>query len=308
MFTLRDKHFYLVRVGLARPACPAGIEATVDNRYPYAAIVVEKNIQRLGHVEATGYTPTGIVTMGAVRRAKMLAAGQAKGWMYVEGGALNVPFEDEITCHSFMSQLQSLLNASMLGATGVPATQNGEWPCIEKVYPFENYLTCSFRGAHFQQAFDLDPFGKRVGLRGGATIDAAIGLGQMPRAETGIRYAFAPALGHDQTYTQGGATSELVTEMVRNTANITEAVENYLACIRARYTPGVMPKREVPMFAPVSLTDKGQILAQIEARGPGVYHFATWLAGEREGKAKSHGGDKSTPGQKKWAAMLSSTH
>lgn len=301
MFSLIDKKFRLAKVGLVRAACPRELMMSAANRSMTSAIVIVANKNGVGRVDSTGYTPKCIVAAGAARRARLLDNGIVLSWAYVQDGAgMEIRADHEIGCSELLVKLGDLVNERMVGASAQSfANLPGGCPWIMEVYPFEGYSIFQYKGQKYRQAFALDPVERIVGLSGEPVkvdekfVDAATQTtgGWIPRNQTGARYAYAPPQSA-LSYSTGGKDSELISQVFRNWRNITEAAAMYVAYAKASQTlPGAKPMR--PAFAPVSLTDDGKILAQLNARGPGVFDFAVWSAGEqeKEPKTKSHGGD-----------------
>ena len=278
MFTLCGRNFELIRVGLVRAGCPQELSNSVGNRGPVGfPIVVIKNRDKLGLVASTGYYPQGVVVAGVRTRAAMLNHGLTKGWAYVEAGALDINADDAIGCEELMQKLSALLMAKFYGANQPLSMQ--PCPYIVECYPFENYLIFEMKGQKYRQAFALDPIERKVTLQGPQQpvkekfVDA---LGEsMPRADTGVRYAWAPVKGNNQSFTTGGRNSELVTGLIRSLANIHEAVEMYLNYVRLSGashwqtpTPSTAHK--------VALTPEHKLL---ETVGIAAGVFARWAAG-----------------------------
>ena len=302
MFSLNGKRFRLAKIGLVRAGCPREMQLSAANRAAANAIVIVANKRGMGRVDSTGYVPQSIVAAGARRRGRLLDSGIALSWAYVQDGAVEIKADHEIGCQELMSKLGNLITEKMIGssAAALANTLQGQ-PWIMEVYPFENYCIFQYKGQKYRQGFALDPIERIVGLSGEPVkVDEKFvnATAFIERNQDGSRYAFAPP-DSATSFSTGGKDSELVTQIFRNWKNITEAVEMYLSYLHAEQS--VQPVTDVrqinrmrPAFAPVSLSDDGKILAQLAARGPGVYDFATWSAGEQEDTSgtKSHGGDR----------------
>jgi hypothetical protein len=280
MFILCGRTFNLAKVGLVRAGCPQELSNTFHNRIPGASIIITKNYEKLGYVKATDYYPSGIIVAGAATRNLMLRASLTRTWAYVEAGALEVHADDAIGSSELMSKLDALLLDKLYGATKQPISGQ-PWPYIQEVYPFENYFVYTFKGQRYRQGFALDPVERKVALRGGSVavkemfVDAGESKESMPRVQTGVRYAYAPPKGNNQSFTTGGKNSELVTQLIRNWSDILEAVAMYLNYIRNSGKP-VRPM--TPTFHPVTLSPAHKIVAALQAKGIDVYDFARWTS------------------------------
>jgi hypothetical protein len=290
MFTLCGKRFHLGRVSLVRAGCPMELTNTVDNRNPDAPIVIVSNPTRMGYVEATRYYPRALVAAGNRRRSVLLENCVVRSWAYVEAGTLEINADDEIGCSELMGKLDSLLLVRLFGSdSGLPGQQ---WPSIVEVYPFENYFVYSWKGQKYRQAFNLDPVERKVALVGGSVkvLEKFVNAGGdakefMPRVQTGVRYAFAPPMAPMQSYTRGARNSELVTQVIRNWANIMEAVSMYLDYIR---TSNKQPMR--PSFYPNPVAYGTKMQNALGAKGIDVWDFARWSAAEQEKEPKTKEG------------------
>lgn len=235
MFTIQQRKFDLVRIGLIRAGCPTEVANTPGNRGPVGyPIVIACNRKQWGRVHSTGYFPSGIVVAGSKTRAALLRHGITRGWAYVEAGSIEIQADDSISCNELLDKLSTLLLQKFYGSNG--PTANQPYPYVVECYPFENYMVFSFGGKKYRQSFALDPIEHKVSLQGAETqvleqfVDA---FGEsMPRSDTGARFSDAQVKGNDQTFTTGGRSSDLVTSMIRNFKNINEAVEMYLNYVR----------------------------------------------------------------------------
>lgn len=297
MFSLCGKNFVLAKVGLVRAGCPQELIDTTPNRNPEAAIVIISNKAKLGFIEATGYYPKGVIVAGAVRRRQLQDAGVVCSWAYIEAG-LEIKADDAIGCSELMAKLNQLIVEKFYGQNTPIANQ--PWPYINEVYPFENYFIFTMKGEKYRQGYVLDPIARRCALHGGAThveekfVDAS--TESMSRVQTGVRYAWAPAKGNSQTSTTGAKNSELVTQIIRNWADVNEAANMYLNYIRLSGAALKPPMK--PSFAPVSLTPAGKIVAALAAKGIDAYDFARWSATAQHKKTKTVGTGEEVPHSK----------
>lgn len=282
MFPLCSKKFNLVRTGLMRAACPQELNNLAGNR-ALTAIVIVRNVAKFGTIAATGYTPSAVVIAGAFTRNKLMEASVPRAWAYVEDGAMVCAANDVLSCADFMNGL----DAAMVRSCGINASTpvSGQaWPYIDEVFPFRNNFVYRYKDRRYKQQFSIS-VSKEVALCsnaspeiGGSFINAAAGVHTgnakeyMNRVQTGIRYAEAPPRAQLQSFTTGGATSELITQIVRNWSNIQEAVAAYLTYIKTR--TNLRPMR--PAFYPVSLTDAGKIQSALAAAGVDPFDFAVW--------------------------------
>jgi hypothetical protein len=259
-----------------------------------SAIVIVANSQGIGRVESTGYAPRCIVAAGARRRARLLDSGIVLSWAFVEAGSMEIKAEHEIGCRELMDKLDALTMQRFVGSVCAAAgPQNnliGSYPYIREVYPLESHYIFGFRGQTYRQTYALDPIERIVGLSGDPVkVDQKVSAAAfIPRNQTGAQFAYAPAASAT-SFTTGGKDSELITQIVRNWTNITQAAQDYVD-----YTKTSQSKPMRPAFYPVSLSDDGKVIAQLNERGPGVFDFAVWSAGEQEDESgtKSHGGDR----------------
>jgi len=305
MFTLCGRTFDLAKVGLVRAGCPQELSNTFHNRILGSPIIITSNYEKLGYVQATDYWPSGIIVAGAKTRTALLAASFARSWAYVEAGALEINADDAIGSSELMGKLDALILEKFYGSAKQPVSGQ-PWPYIQEVYPFENYFIYSMKGQKYRQGFALDPVERKVALRGGSVavnekfVDATINADNkdsMPRVQTGVRYAYAPPKGNNQSFTTGGKNSELVTQLIRNWSDIMEAVAMYLNYTRLAGTGLKPPMR--PSFHPVNLSPEHKIVAALQAKGIDVYDFAKWTAMALV-EAKAKGTKAPTSGQKKW--------
>jgi hypothetical protein len=293
---------------MVRPACPYEVASIPSNIAASASIVVTANKAKYGEVSSIGYVPDAIVIAGAKRRQRILAAGMTKTWAYVQAG-LDINADDEISCSELLDKVHGALSNQLYGS------RMGMTAGIEQVHPFENYMVYAHNGDRFRQAYALDPVRRVVALSGGATrviqkyADAESSIGamatgriadgeisacieRMARSQTGARYAYAPVIPHDNSVTYGALNSELVTQIIRNFANINKAADDYVAY--GKRTTNTEPMK--PSWSPVQLSYKngahkgatpsefGNVLI---ARGIDIFSFALWAAQtQMPGKAK----------------------
>jgi hypothetical protein len=319
--------YKLIKVNLVRASCPPQIESTVANKAIGLPIIIEKNRQKHGYIEATGYCPFGVIAQGNETRKRLLSNGLINSWAWVENGALEIQADDAIGCNELCQKLQSAIVKKFYGSA--QPGLNASWPSIVEVYPFENYFIFAMQGQTYRQPYTLDPVKREMSLSGKPTkvkemfIDSSVEV--MPRSQTGQQYHYANPHGNNQTSTMGAPGSELITEVVRDFTNINEAVQMYLNAIKfGLHTP------MKPAFCPVQLTPDHKIAHGLQALGIEPVEFAQWGITARHKKtktvgtgqevhksgskpgvlskirraAKHHGIDVSdtpTSGQKKWA-------
>ena len=225
--------YTLARINLILVGCPSELMRTTPNMSASAPIVIEKNTQRFGFVKSTGYCPPAVVVAGAAVRTQLLASGVVHSWAYVKKGALEIQADDAIGALELMDLVRTALNTKLYGNNSNGNLAMFQAPAmICEVYPFENYFIFELRGHKYRQHYVLDPEGKRLQLDGPAVsvMQKFVTAGtQMPRVETGARYAFAPVIGHSQTVSYGGRHSELLTQTIRNMRNIQQTVSRYQA-------------------------------------------------------------------------------
>lgn len=284
MFKLNSKVYELARIGLARAACPREVADNADNVRFGIAIRVEHNRAGAGRVAALRYAPGGIVVAGGALRTCMLEAGMVHGYAFVEAGALTIKASEAISSSDLMTMLRRALYDKLFGVGKEPMTGQ-TWPSIMQIYPFNNYFIFYLGNQKYRQDYVLDAAMRAVRLPVGATkveevfvskVDACGGtMSQMPRVQTGIRYATAPVVPHGQSVTRGAANSELVTQVLRDWTNIMKAVNNYLTAIRGGQHK---PLPVAPMFAPVKILPGGKLGAKVAAKGVDVFDFVRWSA------------------------------
>lgn len=284
MFPLCGREFRLQKVGLVRPGYPLSCHSLAGNVRASTAIVILKNSDKIGTVQATGYWPSGIIAAGAVQRAALLHAGLVRGWAYVEAGALDIKADAEIGSTMLLTQL----GAELRKCTSGPArehTPGGVYPWIREVYPFENCLVYSIGEKLYRQQYRINQIngassfvGVSIQIRQAVSDVTACGSMSMPRSQTGARYSSAPPKGMNQTFSTGGRNSELVSQIVRDWSNILEAVGMYLEYIRSSNR---MPMR--PSFYPVAIANN-KVGRALVSGGLDYYDFATWAAGQQKPK------------------------
>ena len=302
MFRLYGRDFRLVKVGLVRAGCPRELAALADNVRRDAPLVIVENKHKYGFVAATDYYPAGVIVSGRHYRDQLLEAGHTRTWIYVEASvASGLRTDDEIKAQDLLRRLHTSVVERYYGTRG-PVTGQPR-PSIEEVFPFENRIVYLMAGRKYGQTYRINPSERMLTLTGspeefqaGSSLSSGLGMAKerMPRSETGARYAVAPPGGQLQSYTMGGPNSELVTELVRNWANVNEAVAMYLDYLRTTWPVDQM----TPAFQPVALIPtKGakwatNIRVGLAAKGIDPYSFAIWSAMARHKKTKSHGGDE----------------
>ncbi len=332
MFSLCGKNFVLAKVGLVRAGCPQELIGTPTNRSLEAAIVIVANKAKLGYIEATGYYPKGVIVAGAMRRLRLQEAGVVSSWAYVEAG-LDIRADDTIDCSEFMGKLDELTVRSIYSGkpvTGQPWPYITEVYPFENKFTYavrgERYIQSYaidpiakrivLRGGgpgsgpqpgNGMSSDDVqklsDALMKRAKVpnypRGGAMGDlystkVTASTESMSRVQTGVRYAYAPAKGNNQTFTTGGANSELVTCLIRNIGNVLEAVNAYLSYCRE--SGAVLKPPMKPAFSPAKLSSEEKVIAALIARGIDPYDFAKWSSGVQGRKKKVKGPLTSTTG------------
>lgn len=265
MFTLNNKTYKLVKIGLVRAGCPQELVSTPANRSVELPIIVSGNRAKLGYIEATNYYPSGIIVAGARRREKLLEMGHITSWAFVEEG-VEVQRGDEITASQLMTDIDALLLKTFYPLhapiTGQPR------PTVLEVFPFENRFVYAMRDKTVSQRYNIDA-DRRIVFAGDCRE-------AMPVAQTGARYAIAPPMANTQSITRGGATSDLVMMVVRNWSNILEAVSMYLNYTRQSGAAIRTPMR--PSFYPVNLSPAHKIAAALAKQGIDVFDFARWSA------------------------------
>lgn len=293
MFIRAGKLYKLAKIGLVRAACPNELQSSNDNIARSRAIVVDKNVQKLGFVRDTGYWPSTVITAGAALRQSLLDNGQVFAYAFVAEDAV-LKCDDAIGCSELMSKLYSAISSKFYPSGQISASQT--MPNILEVYPFENYFIYAMRSDKFRQQYYVDPMARLVRLNGGSVkvqemyINASMypmptvsgplsnlrsgdSKQFMPRSETGAAYAVAPPMGNAQSSTTGGKTSDLVTMLIRRHDDVNKAVDVYLQAIKnGAHTPLRIA------FAPVPLSSAGKILSALAARGVDPYDFARWTA------------------------------
>ena len=287
-------NFILARINLVRAACPFEVASTRQNLALGLPIVVEKNRKNIGTIEATGYTPTAIITAGAARRNYLLEKGLVHAWAWVEAGSMELNADQMIQPVELLEKLNGALQNKFFGMQG--AVPGQAYPFIEEVFPFEGFVNYSMRGQRYKQPFILD--NREVRLTGQVTAcgepspTAGNGLNKesMPRVQTGVRYAYAPMRGNNQTTTRGALNSELMTQVIRNMSDINEAVDMYLNAVK-----NGLYKPMKPAFAPVNLSDTGKISAALMKANIAPLDFVRFsvfaLEQAATKKTKSHGGE-----------------
>ena len=246
-----------------------------------------------------------------------MEVGVSRAWAYVEEGALPSSDLEIMSSGELLSGLEGSINVSR-GINAILPVTGQAWPNIQCVYPFRDYCEYEYNGHRYRQPYAINAE-RHVVVCGGTAVaiqnkfvqaDAlndGIHTGNakesMQRVQTGVRYAYAPPRAQLQSFSTGGATSELVTQIVRNWANIEEAVSMYLQYTKSR--DNRKPMR--PSFYPVGLSDEGKIQNALAANGIDAFDFALWSADAQGKKTKrvagedlpssafAHVGDKNDP-------------
>lgn len=242
--------YHLAPVRLLKIACPREIKASQANMR-MVPIVVEKNRKLYGKVPATGWTPEAVVVAGAATRHAMLDVGVLEAMAWVESG-LKINADDAVSCAELAENLQAELTYKFYGSAGPGVNQ--PYPWIAAIYPFENQMVYGMTGQIYRQPYALNPVDRIVALAGPAVkIDAA---GEMPKVETGLRQVSNPyPLSPFQVSWRSGATSELMTQVIRDMSNVNGVVSRLQAMIRN----GVLEPM-IPDFCPVALSSDHKIL------------------------------------------------
>jgi len=267
------RSYDLVRIPLLKVGCPKELAACQDNRRN-VPLVIERNRQRLGAIQATGYYPAAVVVAGAYRRDHLLARGILDAWGWVERGAFELQAAASISCGELMEKLCGLLCSRFYGAQTPICGQ--PWPGIFQVYPFEGYCIYDFGGQKYRQAFALGPDGHDVTLSGESVKVAenfvAASVSGMLKTQSGMRQVGTPMpLASNHTSSPGGANSDLVRMVVRNSPSITKAVAQLLDAIKfGLYKP------MKPAFSPVNLSDGGKVLGPLVEAGIAPSDFVVW--------------------------------
>jgi len=272
------RSYDLVRVHLVKVGCPKEVAACKDNHLN-VPLVIERNRKHYGTIKATSYYPKAVVVAGAYRRDHMLARGVLDSWGWVERGSVDIDAADAIGCGELMEKLSTLLQAKYYG--NQKQVYGQPWPCVCQVYPFESYLVYDFGGQKYRQAFALDPIDHDVKLTGESVkvsekfVDASDA--GMPKTQSGMRQVQNPLpLASNHTSSRGGANSDLVRMVVRDSPSIRKAVADLQAAIKfGLYKP------MKPSFAPVNLSDSGKILGPLVEAGIAPADFVVWA--DREG-------------------------
>lgn len=304
MFHLCGRVFRLVKVGLVRAGCPRELAALADNVRKDAPLIIVQNTRKYGFVAAADYFPAGVIVSGRHRRDELLETGLTRTWIFVEASvAGTMKMDDEILAHDLLRRLDASVSERYYGARG-PVTGQPV-PSVREVYPFEHRIVYAMNNHLYAQAYKIDPSQRILTLTGQPQLQADSSLSKpgfvpgmakerMPRSDTGARYAFAPPGGQLQSYTMGGPNSELVTQIIRNWADVNEAVAMYLDYLRtARPTDQMRPA-----FQPVALVPATgakwatKIANALQAKGLSPFDFAVWSAMAQDKKTKSHGGDE----------------
>lgn len=285
------RNFHLVRMNLTAAACPQPFSQRTANLAVRLPIVVIKNRDGFGRIEATGFQPRVLVAAGEQTRKNLMGRGIVRTWVWAEAGSLETHADDAISCEELSEKLQAALMVRVSPA-GILA-QNTAMPgldCawISKIYPFENCFIYRNRGQQFRQSYDLDPVERKVRLSAETTkveekfVDAA-GMEGWPFPQTGMRKIPSVSRPGDLGISPPAVDSEIMLMVVRNWANIHEAVDGYVSATKTG-----LYKPLLPMFRPVSLTSDGKIMSVVTAAGIAPVDFFRWSCSQamkKPGKA-----------------------
>jgi hypothetical protein len=239
-------------------------------------IVAAKNRKKIGYVEATSYYPQIVIVAGASRRRNLLENGFVRSYAWVEAGAMEINADDEVGCNELLTKLGALICQRATGGNcNMPGTIS---PWLVETYPFEGYCIYSYNGDKYRQAFLLNPVTREVQLANSpvkvqekfvnAMIESA------PLVDNGAHYAPAQSRAMAQSTSRGAANSELMTQLVRNMADINVAVEMYLNAIK--HGGYIQPR-----FCPVPLVNN-KIATALAAQGINIFDFCKWWSGAAE--------------------------
>jgi hypothetical protein len=248
--------YHLAPVRLLQIACPREIMASQANMR-MVPIVVEKNRSGHGKVAATGWQPDAVVVAGAATRHAMLDVGVLQAMAWIEEG-LKINADDAISCNELAEKLQAEVTRKFYGSNG--PSPNQPYPWIAQIYPFENYMIYCMSGQKYRQPYSLNPVERVVAFAGPSVkvdekfVNAEAG---MPKVETGLRQVSNPyPLSPLQVSWRSGATSELMTQVIRDMRNIEGVVGRLQSMIRNGQLEPMIPD-----FCPVALSADHKILS-----------------------------------------------
>lgn len=251
-----NRVYHLAPIRLLKVGCPREIAASSENRR-MVPIVVEKNRRKLGQVLATGWSPEAVVVAGGATRHAILDHGHLMAMAWLEAG-LEVNASEAFTCAELTQKLQNAVTQKLYGEKGRQALQ--PYPFVTQVYPFEGFVIHSTSGKTYRQPFSIDPVARTVALSGvSLQVEACGGAGQtgMPKVQTGVHSVSNPIpLAWNQVSWRSGGTSELFTQVVRDSSNVLAKVARLSSMIRHGVLEPTMPD-----FAPVLLTWDQHIMA-----------------------------------------------
>lgn len=295
--------YTLAKINLVKAACPYELASTAANSAQGQMIVVEKNRKRFGFIEAADYFPPIVIVAGASTRRQLIKEGYIHGWALVENGSMELSNREIFSSSELLRGLQQALLRRIYGNRIIYSGQ--AQPSILECCPFERRVIYAMKGGVFEQKYEAEMLGKRNIVLVGESI-AACGTPMLPPVQTGLRYAYAPFKSPVSGTTQGGAQSELMTGIIRDWADIKEAVAMYLGAA------GKDAESLRPRFEPVALTYKNKA-GEVVYRGDTLKHslvkagidpfeFAVWSADAQHSKTKKVGsGDEVPRGKFLWA-------
>lgn len=267
-----DRIFDLARINLVRVGCPRELAAAKDNARN-VPLLIEKNRQRAGFIQATGYYPSAVVTAGDYRRRGLLARGAIQAYAWVERGALELSPGDLLGAGELAAGLSNLLERRYYGPQRPISGQ--PWPSLYRIHPFEGLCLYAFGGRNFRYGFTLDAQ-DGVKLAGDPVeVSACGGMAGMPLVQTGERSSSNPLpLASNQVSSRGGLNSDLVRMAMRNFSNVEAVVGKMVAAIKTGLYRPLKPD-----FAPVNLSPDGKILGPLVEAGIAPADFVCWADG-----------------------------
>lgn len=273
-------HFTLTKTSLIRLSCPGELQASVANQRAGLPIVAILNSRALGETKG-GYIPNVVVCSGEAARTSLLTAGVVRSWVLMSNKALKkLNASDGMGYDELMMRLKNGLVKKFYGNSPLISAQS--LPSIHEVHPFNGYVVYSMNGSSYCQSYVMDHRSREATFPGLAINADGDARQFMPRVQTGVRYAYAPMKGNNQSMTQGGAMSELVTCIIRNLANIEQSAAAYVAATKTGLSK---PMR--PAFYPVNLSEDGKIMASLVAQGIDPFEFARWCAASVDRQSKT---------------------